>query len=264
MKDRNYNIKQIAESHNVLQIYLYGEIEPGYLDCWGYYYSSTTSAKYIREAIEKAGEIEGIEIYINSIGGYVDEGVSIYNLLKRQSVPVTAYIDGMACSIASVVAMAADKIVMPSNTTMMIHHAVGGCYGNAKEHRDYAEQLEKISTASTNSYLVHAGEKLTREKLEPLLDAETFLTAQEAFDLGLCDEIVDPVDLTESKEIVNDAQQKKNPKAKQAAAELLKMLGTKPKPQAEPQTPPEPKPKNPEEKDSFGFIEEYFKNKNYL
>lgn len=263
MKDRNYNIKQIAENQNVLQIYLYGEIEPGYLDCWGYYYGSTTSAEYIRKAIEKAGEIEGIEIYINSVGGFVDEGVTIYNLLKRQSVPVTAYIDGMACSIASVVAMAADKIVMPSNTTMMIHHAVGGCYGNAKEHRDYAEQLEKISTASTNSYLVHAGEKLTREKLEPLLDAETFLTAQEAFDLGLCDEIVDPVDLTESKEIVDDAQQKKNPKAKQAAAELAKMLGTKPEP-PEPQPPPEPKPKNPEKKDSFGFIEEYFKNKNYL
>lgn len=260
MKDRNYNIKQIAENQNVLQIYLYGEIEPSYLNIWGDLVESKTSAEYIRKAIEKAETINGIELYINSIGGYVDEGVSIYNLLKRQSVPVTAYIDGMACSIASVVAMAADKIVMPSNTTMMIHHAVGGCYGNAKEHRDYAEQLEKISTASTNSYLVHAGEKLTREKLEPLLDAETFLTAQEAFDLGLCDEIVDPVDLTESKEIVNDAQQKKNPKAKQAAAELLKMLGTKP----DQQTPPEPKLKNSEEKDSFGFIEEYFKNKNYL
>lgn len=260
MRSRNYNIKQIAENQNVLQIYLYGEIEPSYLNIWGDLVESKTSAEYIRKAIEKAETINGIELYINSIGGYVDEGVSIYNLLKRQSVPITAYIDGMACSIASVVAMAADKIVMPSNTTMMIHHAVGGCYGNAKEHRDYAEQLEKISTASTNSYLVHAGEKLTREKLEPLLDAETFLTAQEAFDLGLCDEIVDPVDLTESKEIVNDAQQKKNPKAKQAAAELLKMLGTKP----DQQTPPEPKLKNPEEKDSFGFIEEYFKNKNYL
>lgn len=260
MKSRNYNIKQIADNQSVLQIYLYGEIEPSYLNIWGDLVESKTSAEYIRKAIEKAGKIEGIEIYINSVGGFVDEGVTIYNLLKRQSVPVTAYIDGMACSIASVVAMAADKIVMPSNTTMMIHHAIGGCYGNAKEHRKVAAQLDKISEASTNSYLVHAGEKLTREKLEPLLDAETFLTAQEAFDLGLCDEIVDPVDLTESKEIVNDAQQKKNPKAKQAAAELAKMLGTKPKPQ----TPPEPKLKNPEEKDSFGFIEEYFKNKNYL
>ena len=260
MKSRNYNIKQIAENQNVLQIYLYGEIEPSCLNIWGDLVGSKTSAEYIRKAIEKAGEIEGIELYINSIGGYVDEGVSIYNLLKRQSVPVTAYIDGMACSIASVVAMAADKIVMPSNTTMMIHHAIGGCYGNAKEHREFAAQLDKISEASTNSYLVHAGDKLTRETLEPLLNAETFLTAQEAFDIGLCDEILDPVD---SKEIVDDAQQKKNPKAKQAAAELAKMLGAKPEP-PEPQTPPESKPKNPEEKDSFGFIEEYFKNKNYL
>ena len=260
MKNRNYNIKQIADNQSVLQIYLYGEIEPSYLNIWGDLIESKTSAEYIRKAIEKAETINGIELYINSIGGYVDEGVSIYNLLKRQSVPVTAYIDGMACSIASVVAMAADKIVMPSNTTMMIHHAIGGCYGNAKEHRKIAAQLDKISEASTNSYLVHAGDKLTRETLEPLLNAETFLTAQEAFDLGLCDEILDPVDLTESKEIVDDAQQKKNPKAKQAAAELLKMLGTKP----DQQTPPEPKLKNPEGKDCFGFIEEYFKNKNYL
>ncbi len=260
MKSRNYNIKQIADNQSVLQIYLYGEIEPSYLNIWGDLIESKTSAEYIRKAIEKAETINGIELYINSIGGYVDEGVSIYNLLKRQSVPVTAYIDGMACSIASVVAMAADKIVMPSNTTMMIHHAIGGCYGNAKEHRKIAAQLDKISEASTNSYLVHAGDKLTRETLEPLLNAETFLTAQEAFDLGLCDEILDPVDLTESKEIVDDAQQKKNPKAKQAAAELLKMFGTKP----DQQTPPEPKLKNPEGKDCFGFIEEYFKNKNYL
>ena len=262
MKSRNYNIKQIADNQSVLQIYLYGEIEPSCLNIWGDLVLSKTSAEYIRKAIEKAGTINGIELYINSIGGYVDEGVSIYNLLKRQSVPVTAYIDGIACSIASVVAMAADKIVMPSNTTMMIHHAIGGCYGNAKEHREFASQLDKISEASTNSYLVHAGDKLTRETLEPLLNAETFLTAQEAFDIGLCDEILDPVDLTDSKEIIDDAQQKRNPKAKQAAAELVKMLGAKPEPQTPPT--PEPKPKNPEEKDSFGFIEKYFRDKNYL
>lgn len=262
MKSKNYNIKQIAENQSVLQIYLYGEIEPSHFNILGDLIESKTSAEYIRKAIEKADAINGIELYINSIGGYVDEGVSIYNLLKRQSVPVTAYIDGMACSIASVVAMAADKIVMPSNTTMMIHHAIGGCYGNAKEHREFAAQLDKISEASTNSYLVHAGDKLTRETLEPLLDAETFLTAQEAFDIGLCDEILDPVDLTESKEIVDDAQQKRNPKAKQAAAELAKMLGAKPEPQTPPT--PEPKPKNHEEKDSFDFFEKYFKAKNYL
>lgn len=160
----------------------------------------------------------------------------------------------MACSIASVVAMAADKIIMPSNTTMMIHHAIGACYGNAKEHREYAEQLDKISEASTNSYLVHAGDKLTRDVLEPLLDAETFLTAQEALELGLCDEILDPVDLTDSKEVIEQAEQRKNPKAKQAAAELTKMLGKK---LQEPNL-------THHEKDSFDFFETFFKNKNYL
>lgn len=165
MKSRNYNIKQIAENQSVLQIYLYGEIEPSYLNIWGDLVESKTSAEYIRKAIEKAETINGIELYINSIGGYVDEGVSIYNLLKRQSVPVTAYIDGMACSIASVVAMAADKIVMPSNTTMMIHHAVGGCYGNAKEHRDYAEQLEKSARQAQTLILFTQAKSLQEKSL---------------------------------------------------------------------------------------------------
>lgn len=253
MKERNYKIKQISDNQNILQIYLYGEIEASTFDIWSGYCMSKTSAEYIRRAIESAKSISSIELYINSIGGYVDEGVAIYNLLKRQSVPVTAYIDGMACSIASVVAMAADKVIMPSNTTMMIHHAIGSCYGNAKEHREYADSLEKISEASTNSYLVHAGDKLTREILEPLLDAETFLTAEDAFKLGLCDEILDPVDLSESKEIVEQAAQRKNPKARQAAEKLTKMLGT-----SEPQSTPN------EKTDSFDFFEEYFKNKNYL
>ena len=72
MKNRNYKIKQIADNQSVLQIYLYGEIEPSYLNIWGDLIEAKTSAEYIRKAIEKAGEIEGIEIYINSIGGYVD------------------------------------------------------------------------------------------------------------------------------------------------------------------------------------------------
>ena len=106
MKDRNYNIKQIAENQNVLQIYLYGEIEPATFDIWEGKKVSKNSAEYIRSLIESNKNIIEIEIYINSLGGFVDEGVSIYNLLKRQSVPVTAYIDGMAFFIASVGAKA--------------------------------------------------------------------------------------------------------------------------------------------------------------
>ena len=75
MKSRNYNIKQIAENQNVLQIYLYGEIEPSCLNICGDLVESKTSAEYIRKAIEKAETINGIELYINSIGGYVHEGV---------------------------------------------------------------------------------------------------------------------------------------------------------------------------------------------
>lgn len=247
-----------------LDIYLYGEIEPFVFDdWWSTPKPSENSAQKIREKIENAGEIDGINLYINSVGGYVDEGLAIYNILKRQSVPVTAYVDGMACSIASVIAMAAEKVVMPSNTTLMIHNAIGYCCGNAAEHRAYADQLEKISEASTNSYIVHSKGKLTREVLNPLLDAETFLTASEAFKLGLCDEIVDPVDLNENKteDVIEQAFRAKNPLAKAAASKYvaLETYGdSNPNKRAEPA---KKQQENPPEKDKFDFFADYFNQK---
>ena len=88
-----------------------------------------------------------INIYINSRGGSVFEGTAIYNQLRRHPAHKTVYVDGFACSIASVIAMAGDEVVMPRNALMMVHNAMMGVWGNAAELRKAADDLDKINEA---------------------------------------------------------------------------------------------------------------------
>lgn len=246
MLKKCFDVKQIAEK-KVLEIYLYGEIECDYYDWWsGEKIESTTSANYVRKAIDEAGAVDEIKVYINSCGGSVSEGNAIYNILKRSPAKKTVYVDAFAYSIASVIAMAGDKVIMPSNTTMMIHNAMMGAYGNSDELRQAANNLDTINEASCNTYLVKAGDKLDREKLNSLLDAETFFTAQEALTYGLCDEVIDPVNISEGKEVIEQAAKNKNPVAKKA----MKHFEAQAK--VPPQTPPDSKQKN--ETDSLSWL----------
>jgi ATP-dependent protease ClpP protease subunit len=231
-----HEIKQIGESR-VLDIYLYGEIKAKTRHWWtGEIEESTTSAEHIRGILSEAGAVDSINIYINSCGGSVSEGIAIYNQLKRQTAYKTVYIDAYAYSIASVIAMAGDKVVLPSNTTMMIHNAMMGCFGNSKELRKAADDLDVINEASCNSYLIKAGEKISREKLNELLEAETFLGADQALELGLVDEIANPVDISKSTEVVEQAKKNRNPLAKCAEDFLQKAKSIPPKnpPKTEP------------------------------
>ncbi len=221
--NKKFSVKQIGES-KTLELYLYGEIEPEYYDFWtGKIVKPTTSANYVRKAIEEAGiDVDTINVYINSIGGDVGEGIAIYNILKRNPATVNVYVDAYAYSIASVVAMAGDKIVMPSNTIMMIHNAQMGCYGNSGKLRKAADDLDVINEASCNSYLIKTAGKISKEELVEMLDKETFLGADKALEFGFVDEISNPVDITESIEIIKQAQQRKNPNAKMAYDMLKK------------------------------------------
>ena len=168
---KKFEIKQIGDMR-MLELYFYGEIQKDYFDWWtGKLVESKTSSEYVKKALEDAGPVEQINIYINSIGGSVSEGIAIYNLLKRNPANKTVYIDAFAYSVASVIAMAGDKVVMPSNTTMMIHNASWGVYGNSAQLRKAADDLDTINEASCNTYLVKAGEKLPKEKLTEMLDA---------------------------------------------------------------------------------------------
>jgi len=180
----------IKQEAGVLDIYLYDDIAADGQDWWtGESIESDTSASHIQKVLQDAGDVNAINIYINSYGGDVNEGLAIYNQLKRSKALKTVYVDGFACSIASVIAMCGDKVIMGSNTLMMIHNASMGAWGTSKDLRKAADNLDIINSASISSYKSKAGEKLPDDVLQSLLDNETWLNAEQCIQYGLADEI---------------------------------------------------------------------------
>lgn len=179
-----YNIK-CAENSDALDIYIYSDIDNSWWD------DEAMSAEKFRKELEQHKDASQINLFINSMGGSVSEGVTIYNQIKRSKAKVTAYIDGFACSIASVIPMAADKVVMGENTMLMIHNPWTFAMGNSKELRKTAEDLDKVRDGCIiPAYKAKCGDKISDEKLLELLDNETYLTAAECLEYGFCDEIL--------------------------------------------------------------------------
>jgi ATP-dependent Clp protease protease subunit len=145
------------------------------------------TANDIKEQIRNLNVSE-LNVHINSYGGDVFEGVAIYNLLKQHKAKVNVYIDGCACSIASVIAMAGDKIYMPKNTLMMIHNCWTVAMGNSKDLRKQADDLDIIMNSSIESYMARVN--ITEKELRKLLDDETWLTAEECVEKGFADELL--------------------------------------------------------------------------
>ena len=202
MKKNLWELKQSAKE-NTLDLFIYGDVEGDYYDWWDGLTQSETSAKHFRDELAKWPDVTQINLFINSYGGSVFEGTAIYSQLVRHPAHKTAYIDGFACSIASVIAMACDEVVMPRNTMMMIHNMWMGVYGNASELRKAADDLDTINAAGRQAYLSKAGEKLSEEKLVEMMDAETWLTAAECIEYGLADRYAEQdADLTSANEIL--------------------------------------------------------------
>lgn len=184
------NFKVYAdENSDTLELYIYSTVEG---DEW--FEKSQTSAQHFREELEKHKNAKFINLYINSTGGSVFEGSAIYSQLKRHSAKVTVYIDGFACSIASVIAMAGDKVVMSENAVMMIHNAWTVAAGNSAQLRKIADDLDVINKANKAAYLVKSDGKITPEKLTEMLDNETYLSAEDCLKYGFCDEISSKVE----------------------------------------------------------------------
>jgi ATP-dependent Clp endopeptidase proteolytic subunit ClpP len=154
------------------------------------------SARDFRDALKELGQVEQINLSINSPGGSVFDGIAIHNMLARHKAKVTVHIDGVAASIASVIAMAGDEIVMPQNAMMMIHNPAGVVVGQSKDMRDMAEALDKIRDAIVSSYARRT--KMQSEEINALLDAETWLTAGEAVEMGFADRTTEPVQMAAS------------------------------------------------------------------
>lgn len=187
-----WNLAVKEDNADVADLYLYNVIDDfayeGYAD----------SAESILKDINSLGNIKTLNVFINSPGGSVFEGISIKNMLERQKLKgcfINVVIDGLAASIASVIAMAGDKITMPENALMMIHRASCGCIGNADDFAKQIEVLNKIDLVLTNTYVTRSNGLLTEEDVTNMFNSgDTWLTAQEAKDFGLCDEITEKLE----------------------------------------------------------------------
>nr|WP_327198017.1 head maturation protease, ClpP-related [Paenibacillus larvae] len=184
-KNTFWEMKMSADDSSSADIFIYGDIVTYQWD------EVDTSATSFKEDLDRLGDVSNLNLYINSPGGSVFEGIAIHNMLKRHKAKVNVYVDALAASIASVIAMAGDTIYMPKNSMLMIHHPWTFAWGNASEMRKIAEDLDRIGNSSKQTYLQKAGDKLTDEKLQEMLDAETWLSADEAFAYGLCDVVQD-------------------------------------------------------------------------
>lgn len=197
-----YSFQMSAKGDNVHDLYIYDDITADGNLNWNTweYEESETSANYFKQQLDSIPDGDKINLYINSNGGSVKEGIAIYNMLLRKDCEVTTYIDGFAYSVASVIAMAGDKIVMGLGSSMMIHNAWVYACGNAKELRQVADNLDTLMEANRKIYLERA-KNLTEEELIEMMDKETTLTPQQCLELGFCDEIAERKVKEETKEI---------------------------------------------------------------
>lgn len=164
-------------------ILIYGEIGGG----WFSDPDETVTAKGFAADLKALGKVKTLHIYINSPGGAVFEGQAIYSQLQRHTAHKTVHIDGIAASIASVIAMAGDTILMPENALLMVHRASGFGIGNAHDLRKVADSLEKAETGIVAAYAQKTGK--SSDELLALMDDETWMTADEAVALGFADQI---------------------------------------------------------------------------
>lgn len=170
---------------DVAEMYLYGSIRKAY---WWDSEDACISANRVKNALADLKD-KDINIHINSPGGDVFESIAICNLLKQHSKNVTITIDALAASGASVICMAADKVIMPANSMMMIHKAWTWVDGNADDLRKVANDLDKMDNAVLASYKDRfVG---TEEELKALIKESSWFTADECKSLGFCDEILD-------------------------------------------------------------------------
>jgi ATP-dependent protease ClpP protease subunit len=140
-----------------------------------------------------------IDLRLNSPGGSVFDAVAIHNALSRHAGTVTVWIDGIAASAASYVAMAGDAIVMPENAFLMIHDPSGLVMGTAADMRDMAGTLDKIAAGMTRGYAGRSGKP--EDEIAALMAAETWFSAAEALDTGLAKQMSEPVRIAASFDI---------------------------------------------------------------
>lgn len=171
----------LEKSNNEVDVNIYGDITSS---PW---LESDASMQTLSKELDSLEDVSQINVYINSYGGEVAEGLAIYNALRRHKAKVVTYCEGFACSIASVIFMAGDERIMSDSSLLMIHNAWTIADGNADQLRKAADDLEKISQASVVAYKTHSN--LTEEEIKELMDNETWILPSEAVEYGFATKV---------------------------------------------------------------------------
>lgn len=143
----------------------------------------TTSLK-IAQDLEEIKDVEQIDVYINSLGGSIQEGVAIYNMLVNHPAKIITHAESVVGSIASVIYMAGDERIMPQLSMLCIHNPYTIVEGNALDLRKEADTLDKYCNMTKQAYLNKIN--ITEKELQEMLDKTTYLGPQESLDKGFC------------------------------------------------------------------------------
>jgi len=183
-KDNKFQFKirtplnQIQEAETI-DVDIYGVVMNG-ADYWG----EDTGVSNVLSQLQGLDPSQNIVLHVNSVGGEVSAGVTIYNRLRALQNKKSVIIEGLAASIASIISMAGDEIHMALGSEMMIHNPSSYAFGEADDFEKAAESLRKTKENLIDIYEARTG--LTREEIATMMDEETWLTAREALEKGFC------------------------------------------------------------------------------
>ncbi|HEL8334702.1 TPA: Clp protease ClpP [Listeria monocytogenes] len=181
-----FNFRKDTDT-NTAEIDIYGDIVA---DGYQWFESDITSFDFKKD-LDALGDVDKIFVNINSNGGFVYEGQAIYSQLKRHKAHIHVRIDGMAASIASVIAMAGDVIEMPANAQMMIHEPTGGAFGDKTVLESAIRALDASKQSIIAAYKTHVD--VDDSVIEAWMAEEKWMTGQEAYELGFATVVTDPI-----------------------------------------------------------------------
>lgn len=167
------------------EVLLYDEIGPSY---WG-----LIDASMVIDALAKIGESKDVTIRLNSPGGSVDEGIAIYNAIKRHKGAVTTVVDSLAASMASYILQAGSRRIVVDNSMVMVHNPWTIAWGDAAELRKSADVLDKYAQRMIPDYAQRSGK--TDEEILAIMGEETWYAGSEAVEAGFADEVMQGRDI---------------------------------------------------------------------
>jgi ATP-dependent Clp endopeptidase proteolytic subunit ClpP len=157
-------------------------------------FGGTSAKDFVADVRKLKGQ--HIHLRINSVGGSVIEGAAIYNALRRHKGGLTVHVDGLAASMASVIAMAGEEVLIADNAMMMVHNPWSMAMGDADDLRKEADVLDKLKGTLVNAYVRKTGRE--RAEIENLMDEETWMDAVQAVDFGFADDIEEGIEVAAS------------------------------------------------------------------